>query len=251
MEKKVLLKQFEFQIIETSAGIQIEKRPFSLIFLGLGIGIGAALIVFLGTLATTEVLQMLLKGFSYLIEILAAVFILIGLVSFLPRFKVQMRIDSKSKTIVAGSKVYNFSEVQSLQLAPLGSSFVTLQFSLQSAPHILRLLTLPVSKMDVIEKLKKDFEQVFKTEILAARESTESSKSSNSPETLQQQGDQSRKMTFIFTEILGILCAVIFYFAFNGLVIQSRYSEGVQIPFWGLGVMIMLLGVFNFFKKKK
>lgn len=250
MENKILLKQFEHQILQNADGIQIEKRPWSLLVLGIGIGFIGFLVSYLGSMASTEVLLIVLRGFSYLIGILAAVFVLIGLVAFIPRFKIQMKIDMKEKRIFTGQKSFSFTDVQSLQIVPLGNSFMTLQFSLISAPHVLRILTLPVSKVELLENLKKNFEQIFTTHSSKSVSQQELSKNSNSPEITQQQASQVRKLTFVFIELLGLACAVISYFAFEGLAIRSRYSEGVQIPFWSIGILIMIFGVFNFLKKK-
>jgi hypothetical protein len=154
MENKVLLQQFEHQVIQTSDGIQIEKRPWSLIMLGAGIAAIGVLIFFLSSIASTEVLLIVLRGFSYLIGILSSVFLLIGLVSFAPRFKTQMKIDLRVKKILAGQKTFDFKDVSSLQIVPLGNSFLILQFSLRSVPDNLRILTLPVSKIELLENFK-------------------------------------------------------------------------------------------------
>jgi len=251
MENKVLLQQFEHQVIQTSDGIQIEKRPWSLIMLGVGIAGVGLVIYFLGSLASTEVLLIVLRGLSYLIGILSSVFLLIGLASFAPRFKTQMKIDLRVKKILAGQKTFDFKDVSSLQIVPFGNSFLILQFSLRSVPDHLRILTLPVSKIELLEKLKKDFERIFTDEANPMSESMTLSKNSNSPESFQQQAAQFHKLKFVFTELLGLACAVIFYFAFSELAIRSRYNEGVQIPFWSIGILIMIVGAFNFFKKKK
>ncbi len=251
MRNKILLRQFEFQIVQNSNGIQIEKRPFSLVFLGFGIGLIATVVFFLSSMASTEVLQILLHGFSYLIGILSAVFILIGLVSFIQRFKVQLKIDLKQQKIFTSRKAISFYDVESIQIVPLGISFLTLQFSLKTKDGSLRILTLPVSKIELLENLKKDFEQIFAVKPTLGGPNEELSKNSKLTEGIQHQGDQVRKLTFIFTVLLGFLCAVIFYFIFPGLEIRSRYSDGTQIPFWSIGVAIMMIGVFNFFKNKK
>ena len=106
-------------------------------------------------------------------------------------------------------------------------------------------------KIELLEKLKKDFERIFTDEANPMSESMTLSKNSNSPESFQQQAAQFHKLKFVFTELLGLACAVIFYFAFSELAIRSRYNEGVQIPFWSIGILIMIVGAFNFFKKKK
>lgn len=251
MESKILFKKFEHQIVQNAEGIQIETRPWSLVLLGGGIGVIGLIISYLSSIASTEVLLILIRGFSYLIGILSAVFVLIGLVSFLPKFKVYMKIDLNSKKVFTRKKSFAFSDVRSLQISPLGHSFLILQFAMVTDPSPIGILTLPVSKKDLLENLKKEFEQIFTAQPAGVGNSAELSKNSNTPENIQLQSEQLRKLTFIFTELLGLTCAVVFYFVFAGLSIKSRYSEGVEIPFWSIGILIMIVGVFNFLKKKK
>jgi len=245
MEEKVLLNQFETRIVQTKNQILVQKRPWGLVGLGLGILVLSLLVHSISGSLRSELLTLVLGGFSYLIGILGGVFLLIGFASLIPKLKNMLTFDLQAKQIHARNKAYSFSSVGALKIVPLGNSFMVLQIHFSPDSEVLRIITLPVSKLEILEKLKNEFEQ-----ILTVKEQ-KLEFSSASPENQVYSPFPSQKQALVFTILLGFLWTVICYFVFPGLVVRSRMSNGTEIPFWSLGFLIMAIGVFNFFKKKK
>lgn len=245
MEEKILLKQFETRIVQTPNQILVQKRPWGLVALGVGILLLSFWLHSISGSLLSELVTLVVGGFSYLIGILGGVFVLIGLASLIPKLKNMITFDLQAQQIQTRNKAYSFSAISALKIVPFGNSFMVLQIHFSQGPEVLRIITLPVSKLLILEKLKKEFEQ-----ILTVKEQ-KLEFSSNNPETNGYSPFPSEKQLFVFTILLGFLWVVICYFAFPGLVVRSRMSNGTEIPFWYLGFLIMIIGVFNFFKKKK